>query len=98
MANFQQPYIINETLAKKIGWTPQQAIGKTIEKGAPGPVVGVVKDFNFSSLHDPIGPLLIFLGRDYSRDFMIRSKWQRYAGNIGPSGNGLETTRTRQAI
>jgi putative ABC transport system permease protein len=71
-ANYQQPYIINETLAKKIGWTPQQAIGKTIEKGASGPVVGVVKDFNFRSLHDPIGPMLIFLNRDFSRDYLIR--------------------------
>jgi putative ABC transport system permease protein len=70
--NFHQPYIINETLAKKIGWTPQQAIGKTIEKNAAGPVVGVVRDFNFSSLHDPVGPLLIFLGRNFSRDFMVR--------------------------
>jgi putative ABC transport system permease protein len=70
--NYQQPFIINETLAKKIGWTPQQAIGKTIEKGVSGPVVGVVKDFNFTSLHDPIGPMLIFLGRNYSRDYMIR--------------------------
>lgn len=70
--NFKQPYIINETLAKKIGWTPEQAIGKIVSKGAGGPVVGVVKDFNFSSLHDPIGPLLIFLGRDYSRTFMVR--------------------------
>ena len=71
-ANFHQPYIINETLAKKIGWMPEQAVGKTIKKGVTGPVVGVIKDFNFSSLHDPIGPLLIFLGRDYSRTFMLR--------------------------
>jgi len=70
--NFRQPYIINETLAKKIGWTPEQAIGRTITKGSPGPVVGVVKDFNFQSLHDPIGPMLIFLGRDFSRDFLLR--------------------------
>jgi len=70
--NYQQPFIINETLAKKIGWTPQQSIGKTIEKNAAGPVVGVVKDFNFRSLHDPIGPMLIFLNRDFSRDYMIR--------------------------
>jgi len=70
--NFRQPYIINETLAKKIGWTPEQAIGRTITKGFPGPVVGVVKDFNFQSLHEPIGPMLIFLGRDYSRDFLLR--------------------------
>jgi putative ABC transport system permease protein len=70
--NLRQPFIINETLAKEIGWTPQQAIGKTIYKGDTGIVMGVVKDFNFSSLHDPIGPLLIFLGRDYSRDYMVR--------------------------
>jgi putative ABC transport system permease protein len=71
-ANFHIPYIINETLAKKIGWTPQQSINKTVEKSIDGPVVGVVKDFNFTSLHEPIGPLLIFLGRDFSRDFMLR--------------------------
>ncbi len=71
-ANYHLPYIINETLAKKIGWTPQQAIGRTIENRATGPIVGVVKDFNFASLHDPIGPLLIFLGRDFSRTLMLR--------------------------
>jgi putative ABC transport system permease protein len=71
-ANFQQPFIINETLAKKIGWTPKQAIGKTIKKGETGPVVGVVKDFNFTSLHNPVGPMLIFFNRDLSRDYMIR--------------------------
>ncbi len=71
-ANCCQPFIINETLAKKIGWVPQKAIGKTIDKGVTGPVVGVVKDFNFTSLHNPIGPMLIFLRRDLSRDYMIR--------------------------
>jgi len=71
-ANYHLPYIINETLAKKIGWTPEQAIGKTISKGVTGPVVGVIKDFNFSSLHEPIGPLLIFLGRGFLRTFMLR--------------------------
>ncbi|HEX2684659.1 MAG TPA: ABC transporter permease, partial [Ferruginibacter sp.] len=70
--NFQQPYIINETLAKKIGWTAEGSIGKIINKGAAGPVVGVIKDFNFASMHDAIGPLVIFLGREMSRTFMIR--------------------------
>lgn len=73
-ANYQQPYIINETLAGIIGWKPDEAIGKKISKNASGPVLGVVKDFNFSSLHEPIGPMLIFLGRDFSRDFMLRLK------------------------
>ena len=81
--NFKQPFIINETLAKKIGWTSEEAVGKTIEKGYPGPIVGVVKDFNFSSLHEPIGPLLIFLGRDFSRDFMIRVNGNDLQGTLG---------------
>src|SRR5665213_1457579 len=86
-ANYQQPYIINETLAKKIGWTPQEAIGKIIEKSVTGPVVGVVKDFNFTSLHNPIGPMLIFLNRDLSRDYMIRIN----GNNIKQTLGGIET-------
>jgi len=92
-ANFQQPYIINEALAKKLGWSPQQAIGKTLDKGVTGPVVGVIKDFNFSSLHDPIGPLLIFLGRDFSRTFMVR-----IAGNNTRETLGSLETMWKQRI
>jgi len=82
-ANFRQPYIINESLAKKIGWTPQQAIGKTINKGNDGPVVGVVKDFNFNSLREPIGPLVLLLGRDFSRTFMARINGNDIQGTLG---------------
>jgi len=82
-ANYLQPYIINESLAKKIGWTPQQALGKTIDKGAAGPVVGVVKDFNFSSLHEPIGPLVMLLGRNFSRTFMVRINGNNMQSTLG---------------
>ncbi|HUZ61644.1 MAG TPA: ABC transporter permease [Hanamia sp.] len=86
-ANYQKPFIINETLAKKIGWTPQQALGKTIKKGhMPGLVVGVVKDFNFNSLHDPIGPMLIFLSHDFLRDYLIRIN----GNNMKATLNNLE--------
>lgn len=71
-ANYKQPFIINETLAKKIGWTPAQSINRTIDRATPGPIVGVVKDFNFESLHEPVKPLLIFLSRDLARTFMVR--------------------------
>ena len=81
--NFRVPYIINESLLKKIGWTPEQAIGKIINKGFEGPVVGVIKDFNFSSLREPIGPMLIFLGRDYSRAFMARINGNDIQGTLG---------------
>ncbi len=84
--NYSQTFIINETLAKKIGWTPEQAIGKTIQLRPSGPVVGVVKDFNFSSLHEPIGPMLIFLDKDFSREFMIRINGNDMSGTLGRLG------------
>jgi putative ABC transport system permease protein len=86
-ANFKQAFIINESLAKQIGWTPQEAIGKTIEKNVPGPVVGVVKDFNFESLHEPIKPLAIFLGRDYVQKFMVRL-----------NGNNMQSTLAKLEV
>lgn len=81
--NYKQPYIINETLAKKIGWTSQQAIGRQIEKGQAGPVVGVVKDFNFSSLKEPIGPMLIFLDPGFSRNYLLRINGNDMQATLG---------------
>ncbi|MDO5970847.1 ABC transporter permease [Flavivirga aquimarina] len=81
--NYKQPYLINETLAKQIGWSPEEAIGRTIENRASGPVLGVVKDFNFSSLHEPVGPLLMFLGRNFSRNYMVRISDLDVQGTLG---------------
>jgi putative ABC transport system permease protein len=53
-------YIINETLAQKIGWTPEQAVGQPFtfsEMQETGSIVGVVKDFHFTSLHRRIEPM-----------------------------------------
>jgi putative ABC transport system permease protein len=60
--------IINETAARAFGWNMPDAIGKIIirvnsDRGTNVPyhVVGVVKDFNFRSLHEPVTPLLMNL-------------------------------------
>jgi len=65
-------YIINETAAKKMGWTPQEAIGKTIDSYAHGSrqVIGVVKDFNITSLHQKIDPVIVSIG-DPSQLYLI---------------------------
>ncbi len=68
-ADSGQTYLINETLKRKLGW--DRVVGKKFwldtktgaglgfENSAPGQVIGVVRDFNFSSLHDPIEPLAL---------------------------------------
>jgi putative ABC transport system permease protein len=45
-----------------LGWTPQQAVGKKMfmDDSRPGFVRGVVKDFHFESLHNPIKPMVLF--------------------------------------
>ncbi len=56
--------LINETSAKNLGWTNEEAIGKNIintmiEDYGTRKVIGVVKDYHFSSLKDKIDPLII---------------------------------------
>ncbi|MEJ7683114.1 MAG: FtsX-like permease family protein [Segetibacter sp.] len=55
-------FILNESAAKQLGWTPQQAVDKKmfLDNSRPGFVKGVVKDFNFESLHNSIKPIVLF--------------------------------------
>jgi len=55
-------FILNESAAKQLGWTPQEAVGKKmfLDNSRPGFVKGVVKDFHFESLHNPIKPFVLF--------------------------------------
>ena len=66
-------FIINETAAKKMGWSAQEAIGKKmfLGDGRPGEVKGVVRDFNFASLHSVIEPLVLFPS-DWASLMMIK--------------------------
>ncbi|MGB8194453.1 MAG: ABC transporter permease [Chitinophagaceae bacterium] len=61
--NLHYSFMLNESAVKALGWTPEQAIGQKISKGYPGTIKAVVKDFHFESLHNPIGPLVIFLDK-----------------------------------
>ena len=51
--------VINETAAEAMGWTPEEAIGKTVRVGYDFTVAGVVKDFHFASTREKIKPLVI---------------------------------------
>jgi putative ABC transport system permease protein len=50
-------FLINQTLAKKLGWT--DPVGKKIMRDGKHPVIGMISDFHFSTLHTKIEPLLI---------------------------------------
>ncbi|HSR17324.1 MAG TPA: FtsX-like permease family protein, partial [Ignavibacteriaceae bacterium] len=50
--------IINEAMIRSLGWkSPEDALGKKFNSFSGGErVIGVVKDFNYVSLQEPIGP------------------------------------------
>ncbi len=60
--------LLNRAAVKKLGWSPQEALGKAFKNrlvdSLPRRVVGVVEDFHFSSLKEEIQPLAISMGDD----------------------------------
>ncbi len=85
-------FIINEAAARKLGW--QNPLGKIlINPGIlKGPVIGVVKDFHFASLHDEIQPAVLNLNQGRQKFVAVRfapvriettikflrNQWQQY--------------------
>jgi len=68
--------IINETAAKLLGFKNPltQKLYRPNGYASNGGftskefrIIGVMKDFNFSSMHDKVGPLVLELGEDYGR-------------------------------
>ena len=58
-------FILNETAVNKIGLN--DPIGETVTWGNhPGKVIGVLKDFHFSSMHQSIEPLILRLDENWS--------------------------------
>jgi len=57
-------YILNETAVKKIGF--KDPVGQTVTWGNhPGKIIGVLKDFHFSSMHQTIDPLIVRLDENW---------------------------------
>jgi putative ABC transport system permease protein len=86
--------LVNESMVKRMGWTdpigkrfrPQRKAkdGREIEKR----VVGVVKDFNQSSLYDVIEPMIIVLSDERNDNVVVR---------IGPGDVNMAVAAIRTA-
>ncbi len=73
--------LINKTAATKLGWTPEEAVGKWIQNtvldSLKRKIIGVVNDFNFQSLKQNIDALVISPAMD-RRVILVKLN----AGNI----------------
>jgi len=79
-ADLTQSFIVNEAAVKAFGWG-NNAIGKRIRFGInpstgaaqrDGSVIGVAKDFHFTSIHNPIEPFIFVASRGLNTYFYIR--------------------------
>jgi putative ABC transport system permease protein len=63
LATDASAFLINQAAAKAFGW--DNPLGKRLGVGdkLEGPVVGVVEDFHFESLHHEVKPMVFFLHR-----------------------------------
>ena len=67
-------YILNETAVRALGWTVEDAVGRRFgrarsEDDAKGTVIGVIADFHYASLREPIGPA-VFAYRQWFYDYL----------------------------
>jgi putative ABC transport system permease protein len=74
-----EDYILNESALRQLNWTPEEAIGRpfNIKFSTPdifygGTVVGVVRDFNFTSLKQEIKPYVLFQKPIFYLCFMVQ--------------------------
>ncbi|MGH7456391.1 MAG: ABC transporter permease, partial [bacterium] len=68
-------FMINEEAAKQLGWS--DPLSKTIAMSRiqrpAAPVIGVLKDFHFRSMHEKIGPIMFFIpSPDWFTVFSVR--------------------------
>lgn len=79
--------VINESAAKSFGYAnPSQIIGKRFEQwGREGTIVGVVKDFNYLSLHQKVAPLTLRYSQ-YGKYLSLKIK----STNIPEAINNIE--------
>jgi putative ABC transport system permease protein len=79
-SDLTKSFIVNEAAAKAFGWG-DKALGKRIRFGLnpatgvaarDGAVIGVVKDFHFTSIHNPIEPFIFVVTKNPNTYFYIR--------------------------
>ncbi|HLX92960.1 MAG TPA: ABC transporter permease [Puia sp.] len=77
-ADSNRSVIINRTAANFLGYTSEKAVGQWIRNlgndSLRRTIVGVVEDFHYASLKEPIGPLVISPKKDDRRLALIKIK------------------------
>jgi len=67
-------FLVNETAVRSYGWKDPFTCTLANGFGYNGKVIGVVKDFHYASLHQPISPLVMMLDNRISGNLLVKIK------------------------
>ena len=71
--NDSSSFILNEAAVRMFGWDKKDVISKKLTSyNQTGEVIGVVKDFHFSSLHSSIAPLIMLVPKSKIEFLYVR--------------------------
>ena len=79
-------YLINEEAARQLAWDSplEHSISMPAIERPKAPVIGVVRDFNFHTLHESIGPLMFFIPpQSWLSYITVRIKPSDISGTLG---------------
>lgn len=89
-SDLTQAFVVNEEAVKAFGWG-DNPLGKRIRFGLnpntgvaqrDGEVIGVVKDFHFSSIHNKIEPFIFVVSRNPNTNFYVRISGENIPSTI----------------
>jgi putative ABC transport system permease protein len=81
-----QNYILNETAVRELQ-IHQPVLGQYFKwHGVQGRIIGVVKDFHFKSMHEKVGPLVVFNDPGWRHVYLVRTAPQRASAAVAAVG------------
>ena len=86
-ASDSSAFIINEAAAEKLGW--ENPIGRELDFAngyVKGPVIGVVEDYHFQSLHHEVEPMILIMAQGNLPYITVRVRPGDLAENVSAIG------------
>lgn len=78
-------FVVNRSFVRQMGW--RDPIGQQMGfpfTGEFGRIVGVIDDFHWTSMHNPIGPLAMYLGQIPPRFFFLPTELPMLSVKLNP--------------
>ncbi len=93
-------FLVNETAVRRMGWTPEQALGKWFRVwNYKGIITGVIKDFHFRPLTASIEPMLFYYDpKESYNTLLVKTKPNQVQEAIANLGLLYKKYDTRTAM